>query len=478
MTMSTSDISDPGVVLGYLVVVGFVLFVVIRLLIAHRQGSDTDPLPRLDPVAREAKVVAVHPAQPNRPRRGRRRVLEPTDPDDGPRLIEVEYTDAEGRVRRECLADVIPQSGRDRFAIGQMCRVHAFVEPRTRFMQHPPAGGPPAGRCVLAAEHDDVERAGGDVDGMRAHSEHWLWGSTRAGSPFLGVMPFVTDENRWTGQVLGSRTSFPGAPHDVWRRVPTGPVPRLARPPAAPRPESVAEVARWEDPNGFARTELSHAPIFWVCIPLAALGVLIWGIITDPRDGWTGNLFADDDGQPWHFWLVWAGVIIWLLIAVGVLALRIAVARTLPAEHEWIFRHGRPCSLHVSPFARSGGEGESWPTFIAIDESLPDDRAAMIHRALHTWLSDGEAQDELERGVLAERSVISSQELFGDIAAGGYYVSSIPEFGSADHFAAHRWVLITEPRDPDDALHVTTVPLEEKREKIRRRLSGATRRPR
>lgn len=194
------------------------------------------------------------------------------------------------------------------------------------------------------------------------------------------------------------------------------------------------------------------------------------GIVTDPRDGWTGNLFGDDDGQPWHFWLVWVGVVIWLLIAVGVLVVRVAVARTLPAENQWIFEHGRPCSLHVSPFSRSGAEGESWPTFIAIEESLPDDRAAMIHAALRSWLSNGEVQDELDRGVLTDRSVISSQELFGDDAAGGYYASSIPEFGSADHFTAHRWVLISEPRDPDDGLNVTTVPLEAKRERIRRRI--------
>jgi len=475
MTTGTGDMSGDvlGTVIFSALVLAFVVFVIVQL----RRGSTTDPLPRLDLVVREARVVAVHPAQQNRAR-GRRRAVEPIDADHGPRLIEVEYTDAAGRVRRECVADVIPQRDRDRFAIGSTCRVHSFVAPRTRFMKKPPAGSPPVGRCLLAAEHDDLERAGGDLDGMRARREHWLWGSTRTGSPFLGAMAFVTDENRWGGEVIGGRTSFPGDPHGIWQRAPAGPVVRFDRPPAAPRPESVAEVAKWEDPNGFGRTELYHAPIFWVCIPLAVLGLLIWGIITDPRDGWTGNLFSDDDGQPWHFWLVWVGVVIWLLVAVGVLVLHIAVARTLPAEHEWILRHGRPCSLHASPYARSGGEGETWPTFIAIDESLPDGRAALIHQALHSWLAGGDVQGELEGGALADRSVISAQELFGDDAVGGYYLSGIPEFGSADHFSAHQWVLITPPRDPDDEPNVTTVPLEKKREKIRRRLSGATRRPR
>ena len=214
-----------------------------------------------------------------------------------------------------------------------------------------------------------------------------------------------------------------------------------------------------------------------MCLPLAALGFLIWGTITDPGEGWTGNLFDDDSiGDLWNYWLVWVAVVVWLLVAIGVLLIRVAVAADVRADNRWIYEHGVPWTIRVSPFARSGGEGESWPTFIGIDHRLSDERAARIDAALRSWLSDAEVQWELDSGALQRRSVIRSEELFGDDVAGGCYIAAVPGFGSADHFAAHEWVLLTEPRDRDDVRDaageptVTTVPLEEKRRKFRRKL--------
>ena len=457
-----------GVVIG-----GFLTFIVVRIVLTRGQGSMTDPLPRLDRTVRAATVVAVHAVPPRTRRRSSLRRREAAANHDV-WLIEVEYTDAAGHQHRACLADLIPTRALERFTIGAACRVYGFEAPHTRFQTDAAPAAPAAERCLLAEEHGGVERAGFDLDGVRAKFERQLWSVTRAGSPFLGVMAFVTDTDRWQGEVIGHRTSFPGDPRGVWARAHRGPAPSLERSRDVPRPESVAEVAKWEDPNGFGRTELYHAPIFWVCLPLAALGFLIWGTVTDPGDGWTGNLFDDDTiGNLWNYWLVWVAVAIWLLIAIGVLALRVYVASEVRADNQWIYEHGVPWAIHVSPFMRSGGEGESWPTFIGTDHRVPDEKAARIHAALRSWLSNAEVQWELDSGSLQTRSVITSQELFGADAAGGGYIASVPGFGSADHFAAHEWVLLTEPRDGDGGANeptVTTVPLEEKRQKIRRKL--------
>lgn len=239
-----------------------------------------------------------------------------------------------------------------------------------------------------------------------------------------------------------------------------------------PRPESVAEIAKWEDPDSFGRTELYYAPIFWVCLPLIALGFLIWGIVTDPGEGWTGNLFDEDaSGNLWNFWLIWVAVIVWLLIAIGVLVFRASLTSDVRAENEWIFEHGVPCSIHRSPHLRRGAEGGGWATLIAIDHRLPDDEAARIYRALHAWLSDDEVDADLDDEVMRERTVLSSREIFGDAAAGGYYVESSSGLSTASDIDAHRWVLITEPRDKASGrLTVTTVPTDAKRQKIRRKL--------
>jgi len=37
-----------------------------------------------------------------------------------------------------------------------------------------------------------------------------------------------------------------------------------------------------EDPDCFDRTELYHAPIFWVALPVVMLGFLIYGAVTGP----------------------------------------------------------------------------------------------------------------------------------------------------------------------------------------------------
>lgn len=457
-----------GVVIG-----GFLGFIIWRVISYRRQGSTTDPLPRLDRVLRTATVVAVHPALPRKQSRARRRTsdLKDTGKHDA-WLIEVEYTDAAGRIRRECLADVIPTSALDRFSLGAKCRVYGFEASRTRFQTDAAPGAPASGRCLLAEEHGGVLRAGFDLDGVRAKVERQRWLAPRTGSPFLGVMSFVTDGDRWQGEVVGGRTSFPGDPRATWASASTGSVSPLARSRDVPRPESVAEVAKWEDPNGFGRTELYYAPSFWVFLPVAALGFLIWGTITDPGDGWTGNLFDDDTtGNLWNYWLIWVGVSVWLLIAIGVLALRVSITSEVRADNEWIYQKGVPVSIHRSPYDRAGGEGETWPTFIGIDHSVSDEKAARIHHALYAWLSSQEVQGELDSGAMRESPVIASRELFGDQAAGGYYISSIPGFGSDSYFAAHEWVLLTEPRDPDAAeMSVTTIPLEETRQKIRKKL--------
>jgi len=465
------------VIMG-LAIGGFLTFVVVRIVVDRRRGSTIDPLPRLDRDPRTATVVAMHPAlQPRHARRRMRRPAPEHTENVDTWLIEVEYIDAAGHPCRACLADVIPTSALDRFSMGARCRVYGFEAPHTRFQMDATPGAPAPERCLLAEEHGGVQRVGFDLDGVRARSERQIWPAPRSGSPFLGAMAFVTDNDRWQGEVTGRRTSFPGDARAVWTKVSMERVPPLRRPHDVPRPESVAEIAKWEDPDGFGRTELYHAPIFWVCLPLAALGFLIWGTITDPGDGWTANLFDDEaTGNPWNFWLVWVGVVVWLLIAIGVLLIRVAVASEVRADNQWIYEHGVPWTIQLSPYARSGAEGESWPTFIATDHRLSDERAAKIHAAFRSWLSDAEVQWELDSGALQRRSVIRSEELFGDAVTGGCYIASVPGFGSADHFAAHEWVLLTEPRDRDgdrdtaDEPIVTTVPLEEKRQKIRRKL--------
>ncbi|OFV76952.1 hypothetical protein [Rhodococcus erythropolis] len=170
-----------------------------------------------------------------------------------------------------------------------------------------------------------------------------------------------------------------------------------------PRPESVDEVARWEDPDRLGRTELVTHRCSGRSSPSPRSATWSRGTITDPGDGWTGDLFDDSaSGNLWNFWLVWAAVALWLLIAAGVLVARLGQLSQVRADDQWLHQHGVPCSLHRSPYAADDGEGGSWTTFIAIDHRTPDEQAARIHRSLHDWLSHEQVQSKLDSGSLQE----------------------------------------------------------------------------
>ncbi|WP_406409544.1 hypothetical protein OG923_12005 [Streptomyces halstedii] len=264
-----------------------------------------------------------------------------------------------------------------------------------------------------------------------------------------------------------------GRPATVWQHIAESPGTGLVRAREVPRPESVQEVAKWEDPDGLGKVELHYAPAFWALLPLTALGYLAWGTVTHPGGhDWVGTVFGETvHGPPWSHWFVWAIVGIWLLIALGVLALRTNLASEVRKDNQWIFEHGTAHTIHRSPFTHDGGEGFTSPTFIAIDHRIDDAQAARIHQALYTWLSDGTVQEQLSRRTLRRpQGVIAAQDIFGPEATGGYYVESVPGFGSADDFEAHRWALVTEPRDERSEPNVTTVPCGKKLRRIRSKL--------
>ncbi|MCF8587160.1 hypothetical protein [Gordonia liuliyuniae] len=266
-------------------------------------------------------------------------------------------------------------------------------------------------------------------------------------------------------------SALPGDPATIWADAASSRAARLDRPRDAPVPESADEVARWEDPDRLGRTELIYAPIFWVCLPLAVVGYLIWGTLVHSGDGWTSNLFDEDaTGNLWNFWIAWAGVGVWLLVAIGVLVFRLSLIKDVDAQNARIFEHGVLHTIHRSPYDSDDGEGGSWPTFIAIDHRTADEHASRLYHALHTWLSNDAVHDALDSGRLQRRRTIVTTELFGDDAIGGYFLSTIPGSGTAAHCAGHRWVLITGGLDNDREVTVTTVPLEKKLRRIRRKL--------
>ena len=157
----------------------------------------------------------------------------------------------------------------------------------------------------------------------------------------------------------------------IWAQVmadrPNGP----ARPGEVPVPESIEEVTAWAGKEDSRRVELIYAPIFWVVLPVAALGGMIWGSIADPRDGWTGTFLPVENNEPpWNFGLGWAAVTVWLLIMVGVLVVRLSVFRGLRAENRWVFEHGVPYSIHRSSVDYDDGETSGWPTYIALNHRL------------------------------------------------------------------------------------------------------------
>jgi hypothetical protein len=248
---------------------------------------------------------------------------------------------------------------------------------------------------------------------------------------------------------VASETQWPGDPSTVWAQALTARVPRLTRPRQVPWAQSIDEIAKWEDPDGFGRTEIYHAPIFWVFLPLVALGFLIYGALTNADGiGWTASVFDETvQGAPWNFWIFWVGVLLWLLVAVGVLVLHVGfVAPEVRKDNAWIYAHGIPCDIHSSPFDWSDGEGGSTPTWIAIDHRVPDEQADRIVCAFQAWLSHEEVKGNLEFGSLRDHAVIASSDVFGEEAAGGYFVGRIPAFGTAGDLEKYRWVIVTPPR--------------------------------
>ncbi|MFJ7085904.1 hypothetical protein ACIQU8_22050 [Streptomyces griseus] len=438
------------------------LFILVRVMIVHRSGTTHDPLPRLaaDPVP--AVVQALHPAPlPVWNRRhtspmGRLldwcRGLAPAAAHEAyvrslihdAWLVEVEYATEAGERIRACLADVIPGSQLPCFVVGAEVPVRCLENPRTRLRADSvPGAGAATMRCLLADSFTAVPRAGYDLDGVRARVERVRWSEPRAGSPFLGIMKFRTERDPFGGEVRGERRSFPADPQGIWAAM-SHPAPVIRRTEDAPLPESVQEARLWEDSDSFARTELIFAPVFWVCLPVAALGFLWFVTVND----------SSESGRDWFFWALWVAAFVWLLVSVGTLVLRLHIRREDLAGHERIYRHGVLCTLHRAPWDRSGGEGESSPTFIALDHRLDDGAATRIHQALYTWIT---AVTAVDTSCLDE--ILPAERLFGTEAKGGWYLPSVSGSGTSEDFAAHQWVLITAPQDPEDAHPtVTTVP--------------------
>lgn len=265
---------------------------------------------------------------------------------------------------------------------------------------------------------------------------------------------------------MHQRTSTSAVPDDhagIWANTLASRPPYLGRPRDVPRPESAEEVTRWAGSEDLRRTELVHAPVFWVILPLAVLGYLIWGTVTDPGDGWTGNLLDDaDSGQLWNFWLVWAGVVIWLLVAGGVLLLRLSILKDLRIENEWIYQHGVAHSIHRASVDYDDGEG-SWATYIALDHRLDDQQAARIHAAFEQWLSEAGLPP-------SGAKPISSTTLFGAQTTGGYFILHLPVSTIAGATTEHEWMLFTQPQGDESDVIVTSVPVPKKLARIRRRL--------
>lgn len=257
-----------------------------------------------------------------------------------------------------------------------------------------------------------------------------------------------------------------GSHPEAWARVTAACIPGLTRPIDVPRPESVEEVATWAGSEDLRRTELVYAPVFWVLLPLAALGFLISQAIADPTGaGWSITIDGEqvDSWPVWVPWLAWIGVGIWLLIAVGVLLLRLSVLKDLRAENWWIAEHGVAHSIHRASVDYEDGEAGGWPTYIALDHRLDDRQAARIHEAFEQWLS-------LAGPPPSGSKPISSTTLFGAQASGGWFILHLPVSQTAGVTAEHQWMLITEPREGEGDVIVTPVPVAKRQRKIRAKL--------
>ncbi|MFD5225583.1 hypothetical protein ACFWHT_08185 [Microbacterium sp. NPDC058342] len=206
-----------------------------------------------------------------------------------------------------------------------------------------------------------------------------------------------------------------------------------------------------------------------------ALGFLIQQAIVDPTgadSNITINGQSRDSWPEWVLWLIWGGVALWLLIAIGVLVLRLSILRDLRTENAWVYEHGVAYSIHRTSVDHDDGEGV-WATYIALDHRLDSKRAARIYHAFERWLTQGGMPP-------AGSKPISSATLFGSEAAGGYFILHLPVPATAGDTAEHRWMLITEPHqddnDSDGEVLVTPVPVPKKLEKIRRKLHRKARR--
>jgi len=477
-----TDSQDPPwwvwVILG--VIAGAVLIVIVtRVVVVHRRGTTDAPLPRLAAAPVSAVVRAAHPAplpvwnRRHTSRLGRVldwcRSLAPAAPHEAyvrslihdAWLIEVEYTTESGEQIRACLADVLPGSALPRFSVGTEVSVRCFEKARTRLRATAP-DAPAATRCLLAEAHTDAERAGYDLDGVRTRVERVRWSEPRTGSPFFGIMEFATADDPFDGEVRGARRSFPADPQRIWAET-SHPPPLVRRSGAAPRPESVQEVRLWEDSDSLARTELIAAPIFWVFLPVAAIGLLWFLTVNESSDSGPGGLF----------WVPWAAALVWLLVAIGVLVHRLGIRKADLSEHERIYRDGVLCTLHRAPWDLSGGEGESSPTFIAVDQRLDYRAAARIHKALRAWITAVAAMDA---SCLDE--IVAAEQLFGAEARGGWYLPHARGFADGSDVPADQWVLVTPPSDPEDPRTlVTTVPrgksFRRMRAKARRQAAGS-----
>ena len=259
-----------------------------------------------------------------------------------------------------------------------------------------------------------------------------------------------------------------GSDVDIWGRVVAGGPPGILRPGPVPRPESVEEVAAWAGSEGFRRVELIFAPVFWVLLPLAALGFLIQQAIADPTgQGWNKSFFGEsvEVWPSWFLWLVWIGMGVWLLIAVGVLLLRTSAWKDLGVENRRIFEHGVAHSIHRASVDHDDGEAGGWATYIALDHRLGDRQAARIHEAFEQWLRSG--------GLPPSGSApVSSATLFGAQAKGGYFFLHLPVSQTAGSTTEHQWMLITEPSDGERTgdVIVTPVPVWKRLRKIRAKL--------
>jgi hypothetical protein len=460
----------------WLVVGGFVgillIFTVTRVIAVHRSGTTRDPLPRLAARPVSATVRAIHPApfpvgnRRHTSRLGRLvdwyRGLAPVAAHEAyvrslihdAWLVEVEYATDAGERIRACLADVIPGGELQRFDVGADVAVRCFENPRTRLRADTAPGARASMRCLLAESLTDVQRAGYDLDGVRARAERVRGVAPRAGSPFFGIMEFRTEHDPFGGERWGERRSFPADPQGVWAEA-SHRAPPLTRATYAPSPESVQEARLWED----------HAPIFWVCLPVAAIG-LLWILTVDE---------SSDAGPGGFFWALWVAAFVWLSASIGVLVHRLSIRRADLADHVRIYRHGVPCTIHRAPWDRSGGEGDVSPTFIALDHRLDDHAAARIRQALCTWIA---AAATVDASCLNE--ILPAEHLFGAEARGGWYLSSLSGIGTSDDITANLWVLITVPNDRETAHPlVTTVPqgkaFQSMRTKARRQAERAAR---